>query len=75
MKLNEDILFMAFRYALGRATYVVNDVVETLILHWDEISVNMKKMIQDEIKDAIEKDNAGWDIDKEEWKKILKLNV
>ncbi len=27
----EDILFLAFRYALGRSTYVVDDVVEAIV--------------------------------------------
>lgn len=75
MNLHEDILFMAFRYALGRRTYVVQDIVETLIDKWDEISLHYKKLIVKEINDAIETDNIGDEFDKAEWERILRLEV
>lgn len=37
MNLSEDILFYAFRYALGRMTYAVSTVADEIILHAHEI--------------------------------------
>lgn len=63
---------MAFRYALGRQTYVVSDVVETIIRNWDELSSNVQRRIKMEIEEAISKNMAGHEMDVKEWKKILK---
>lgn len=73
MNLTEDILFLAFRYCLGRRTYVVHDMVETLIDKWEQLSDRYKFLIQKEIKQAIEDDMAGMDMDVAEWKKVLNL--
>lgn len=71
---NEGILFYAFRYAIGRRTYAVKDVVNYLFDNWYFISGNTKKLIIKEINQAIEKDEAGMDCDIEEWNKILDLD-
>lgn len=73
MNLPENILFMAFRYALGRMTYVTLDVSTEIINKWDELSDKYKNLIQKEIKQAINDDIAGMDMDVAEWEKILKL--
>jgi len=73
MKLDEIILFLAFRYALGRRTYVVHDVTETIIRNWDNLSLKYQSLIHKEIKQAIEDENAGMDMDIERWRKILQL--
>ena len=70
---NENILFYAFRYALGRKTYVVSDVVECLINNWDNLKEHTQERIIMEIKSAISKDNAGTECDVKEWNKILKI--
>lgn len=63
---------MAFRYALGRQTYVVSDVVETIIRNWDELSSDVQHKIKIEIEEAISRDMAGHEMDVKQWKKVLK---
>ncbi len=68
------ILIYAFRYALGRRTYAVSDVVEALIENWDSLDKYSKELIKKEIK-LHEKcyGNLGMECDKEQWYKILEL--
>ncbi len=73
LNLSEDILFMAFRYALGRTTYVVSEIVETLTEQWDNLSHSTQLLIISEIKDAIDSDNAGHEMDKSKWMEVYNL--
>ncbi len=75
LEVDEDILFCAFRYALGRKTYIVSVLTDEIHKQWHLLSDKTKSMIQKEIKVAIETDNAGWDCDKELWETILTLNI
>ena len=63
------ILMCAFRYALGRRTYIVSSVVEELILNWDYLEDLDKLFFKREIKE----NNNLSNIDKEQWYKILEL--
>ena len=71
----EDILVYAFRYALGRKTYCVDDVTMSIRHNWDLLDTTTKKLIHKEVKSAIETNNYGMDMDKKEWLKILKLEI
>jgi len=78
--LDEEILFFAFRYALGRKTYgrktyVVPVVVDTLIEHWDNMDKRHKTIIQKEIVTAMDYGYIGIQYDKEQWQKILNLKI
>lgn len=66
------IAFYAFRYALGRMTYAVDDVVTILISLKDELNGRIKHKICDEIKEAIKMNRAGHKCDLEDWKRLLK---
>lgn len=66
-----DILFYAFRYALGRQTYSVNIVVMALELAWHDLSLRDKEQYKREIREC---KNLGSDFDKEAWLNILELN-
>jgi len=70
-----DLLIYAFRYTLGRATYAPHTVIAVLKKSWNNISQGDKRLYQREIKEAIEHDMAGHDLDKEEWSKILELDI
>jgi len=71
---DEDILlFCAFRYALGRKTYVVGTIVDILKNNWNSISPSQRKLYKEEIRDAITNNRAGMDMDVDEWNKILAL--
>ena len=74
----EDVMFCAFRYALGRKTYIVSTVAEILIKHGHELRSMTRGKIIKEILIAIDEDNIGMDCDKEiwisVWKKFAELN-
>ena len=61
----------AFRYALGRMTYVVQDVVEELLDHWDEFDAVDKEQIVSDINIAILAGAAGMDCDVRQWQRVL----
>jgi hypothetical protein len=70
---DEIMLFCAFRYALGRKTYVVSTVANRMISHFNEIDpVNRKKYV-DEIDEAAKNDNLGWEYDTNDWLRVKAL--
>jgi hypothetical protein len=70
---DEILLFCAFRYALGRQTYVVSTVIGKLIKEFENIDpINRKKYVQ-EIDEAISDNHIGSDYDKEDWLKVKAL--
>lgn len=71
--MNETIIFCAFRYALGRSTYVVSVVVQEIIKEWNNLHSQTKRNIKTEINEAIDNNYIGMDIDEKEWLKILNL--
>jgi len=68
-----DILFYAFRYALGSMTYAVSTVVDELVRNWDEFEVHTQDLIKQEIIDAISDGKAGMEMDINEWRRVLDL--
>ncbi len=48
----QDILFYAFRYALGRKTYAVNDVVTAIKERAQEIPPSTRELMVKEIEDS-----------------------
>lgn len=72
---NQDILlFCAFRYALGRQTYVVGTIADIIKANWDHMPQSRRDMFRKEIEEAIEKGYAGSvNIDVPEWLSILHM--
>ena len=75
-KITEDyglLLMMAFRYALGRKTYVVQFIVGEILDNWDNFSKERQEQFKKEILEHAELyGNLGHDMDEREWYKILK---
>ena len=72
----EIILSCAFRYALGRKTYIVGTVVNEIVNNWDAIHKETRKRLQKEIKEYKEKfGDLGMECDEKEWQKILDLPI
>jgi len=67
-----DLIFGAFRYALGRRTYYVGTVVNIILDNWGDLTSNLRFLIIKEIEAAIQDDKAGDEMDIYEWKKILR---
>jgi hypothetical protein len=73
--MNNDILFYAFRYALGRSTYAVQDVVTEIVGSWSLVPRYTQLQIRSEIKSAIRIGQAGMLMDISEWEKVLELET
>lgn len=70
----EDILFFAFRYALGRRTAVVSMICDELKSKWHRISTNTQEQIKHEIKTYPQMyGSLGDQCDVEDWQEILEL--
>lgn len=61
----------AMRYALGRKTYVTNDVSSVLVRRAFEIPKHVREKMALEIEKAIKSGNAGMDMDVEDWQRVL----
>lgn len=67
------LIIFAFRYALGRATYASQVMVEIISAVWSDLDKFEKELIQREVEQAIKTDRAGMDVDVKEWEKLLSL--
>ncbi len=65
------MVLAAFRYCLGRQSYIVSCCVDWLIDYWPEIDENTRYIIFDETMRAIEKGDAGDRCDVTEWKRLI----
>lgn len=68
-----DLAICAFRYALGRRTYITAVVSDLLIKYYKELTESSKLTIAKDIYRAFETNNYGMEMDKEEWEKLLKI--
>ena len=68
-----DLAFCAFKYALGRMTYITKTVSDILIKmnHKGLLTYWTKEQMIKELEDAIENNKAGMDIDKQYWQALL----
>lgn len=70
MSIDEDIVIgCAFRYALGRMTYVVDSVASEIERQIEHISTKTLLRFRDEITEAIKANHAGMQMDVERWSK------
>lgn len=74
----------AFRYCLGRMTYIVGDCERWIFANWDNFPPNIRKLIQREVEEEIERDDEarergeehkplGWDCDRAAWVRVASL--
>ncbi len=67
----ETLLFLSFRYALGRSTYVTGEVADLINKHQGCLGTNTKDVIKKDICNAIDKGQAGMQMDVDEWLKLV----
>ena len=68
----DKLLFLSFRYALGRSTYVTHVVSELLLKYKNYLTTFSKETIIKEIEDAIKNDRAGMkDFDVPVWERVV----
>lgn len=74
----------AFRYCLGRRTYIVGDCAEWLIRTWPLLEENAQNVIKRDLEEEFKRDNdarennedykpLGDDCDRAEWERVRKL--
>ena len=79
-----EIYFCAFRYCLGRMTYVVSDYCEEATRKIRQITDHFLLLLEKELSEAIHKDDEerangesyktlGWDCDRVCWVKFYEL--
>ena len=67
-----DVLYSAFRYALGRKTGIVDHIVTEILRNWDNLVESDKKnMVKEIFKYKEAHGNLGGKIDEEQWQKII----
>ena len=77
-----EIYFCAFRYCLGRMTYVVSDYCEEATRKIRQITDHFLQLLEKELSEAILKDDEqrangepykalGWDCDRANWVKLF----
>lgn len=83
----DDIMVVAaFRYCLGRRTYIVQDCVNWLIDYWPQFNPGVKQIIAGDLEDEFAKEeirlkegdpftfsSLGDNCDKVEWEKVRAL--
>lgn len=67
----QDLCVCAFRYGLGRRTYITSALSNLLIRHSDKLNKYTRILIVKEIKEAIYKSNAGMEMDEQCWIELL----
>lgn len=67
---SEGTLFCAFRYALGRMTYVVSEVADDIRRNRHLLSSKITARIILEIDEAAAEGRLGMDIDRDDWEKL-----
>ncbi len=65
-----DILLSAFRYSLGRKTYMVSSIQQVLIGAWDNLG-HLQDIICKEIDVKILSGTAGMEMDVKMWQRVL----
>ena len=72
---DQTMLVCAFRYALGKRTYVTSVVARKIIKLWKEIPKVLQEALQDEITKALNDGKAGDQPDIAEWTQVLYLPI
>ena len=74
----------AFRYCLGRMTYIVSDCADWLVWQWPKINERAKNIIKRDLEEAFKDDDEsraagkdrhplGHDCDRREWERVRAL--
>jgi hypothetical protein len=74
IEFDEATLFCAFRYALGRRSYITGIIAKQLIKYWDLLRKSTKILIVKSISRAIEKNEAGDHLNTDDWLKVILHN-
>lgn len=70
-----EMTFYAFRYGLGRMSYAVSTIAGYVRDNWNNLDSKHQELIHKEIKEAMNRDGAGEDIDRAQWQSVLDLPI
>lgn len=68
--IDDGILFNAFRYSLGRRTYVVSETAKAIKMNVSRIQPKLRTKMIEEIEEAIRDGHAGMQMDVDEWRAV-----
>ncbi len=68
-----SILLCAFRYSLGRTTYITGDCADWLRRYWSIMPASWQKQIHSDITQALASGRAGHKCDEDAWRTVLQL--
>ena len=69
---DQSIVICAFRYALGRRSYMPSLVADWIKEHWSQIDATNRELIAREIEQALERGEAGDRMDEDVWRALSK---
>ena len=67
----DDLMFMSFRYAFGRRSYITSVCGDLLIRYAPDMNEHTKKAIAHEISIGINEGHYGMDMDKSGWLLVI----
>lgn len=81
---DQMMVIAAFRYCLGRMTYIVEDCAKWIVANWDQFSDNTKFVIQRDLEEEFRRDDEaraslstykplGQDCDRKQWERVREL--
>lgn len=81
---NDLMVLSAFRYCLGRQTYIVGVCADWIVDMWHSFPESQKAFIKRELEEGFEQDDKdraegdqfnalGWDCDRAEWERVRAL--
>jgi hypothetical protein len=69
--LDDAMVIYATRYAIGRMSYCVGEVVGYLLAHWDQLEPKTRIVIERDIEEALAEGRYGMEMDKQQWLRVL----
>lgn len=80
------MVIAAFRYCLGRMTYIVSDCADWLVANWESFPPKVRAIIERELESEFKRDDEyraggpdrhykplGHDCDRKQWEKVRRL--
>ena len=65
------MVIAAHRYALGRSSYLVGSVIDSMSRHWSMLAVSTRNVILRDTAEALLRGEVGMDQDKRAWWHLL----
>jgi hypothetical protein len=74
-KIEDQMIWMAMRYALGRRTYAAAEAAQYVTAHWGDIDERIRAGMIRDIREAMKRHDTGDACDTAQWQSVLDLNA